>query len=86
MKPSVAFSSAPEMPIGCRKPCLPSVVSGEQVSFGSRSTMAAAILIACSILPLAKPGWVLTPSMVMVAPSAEKVSSSILPAVSPSIV
>ena len=41
--------------------------------------MAAAILIACSILPLAKPGWVLTPSMVMVAPSAEKVSSSILP-------
>ena len=41
--------------------------------------MAAAILIACSILPLAKPGWVLTPSMVIVAPSAEKVSSSILP-------
>ena len=41
--------------------------------------MAAAILIACSILPLAKPGWVLTPSMVMVAASAEKVSSSILP-------
>jgi hypothetical protein len=34
MKPSVACSSAPEMPIGCRKPCLPSVVSGEQVSFG----------------------------------------------------
>ena len=41
--------------------------------------MAAAILIAFSILPLAKPGWALTPLMVMVAPSAEKVSSSIVP-------
>ena len=38
---------------------------GRAVSLGRRSTMAAAILIACSILPLAKPGWVLTPSMVM---------------------
>ena len=33
MKLSVAFSSAPVMAIGCRKPSLPSVVSGEQVSF-----------------------------------------------------
>src|SRR5215208_758468 len=86
MKLTVAFSRVPTMPMGCRKPCLPSVVSGEQLSLGRRSTTAAAILIACSILPLAKPGWVLTPSMVSVAPSAEKVSSSILPAVSPSIV
>src|SRR4051812_46073403 len=59
---------------------------GEQVSLGRRSMTAAAILIACSILPFANPGWVLTPSMVRVTPSAENVSSSILPAVSPSIV
>ena len=32
---------------------VPTVVSGEQPSLGRRSTMAAAILIACSILPLA---------------------------------
>jgi len=58
---------------------LPSVVSGEQVPLGRRSMMAAAILIACSILPLAKPGWVRTPSMVTVAASAEKVSSLDIP-------
>ncbi len=33
IKPIVACSSAPEIEIGCRKPCLPSVVSGEQESF-----------------------------------------------------
>ena len=33
MKPIVACSSAPEIATGCRKPCLPSVVSGEQVFF-----------------------------------------------------
>ena len=60
------------MPIGCRKPSRPSVVSGEQWSFGSRSTIAAAILIACSILPLAKPGWALTPSMVIVGAIGRK--------------
>jgi len=50
-----------------QEPSLPSVVSGEQPSLGRRSTIAAAILIACSILPWrSRDGW-LTPSMVRVA-------------------
>ena len=46
----------------------------------------AAILIELIILPLAKPGWVLKPTKVIVIASAEKVSISISPRAPPSMV
>ncbi len=64
---SCALSSPPSSRVMCRKPSRSSVVSGEQVSFGSRSTMPAAILIACSIRPFGEAGVALTPWMVMTA-------------------
>jgi hypothetical protein len=54
--------------------------------FGSRSMKSAATLMALTILPLAYPGCVLNPWKVTVIASAENVSISISPRVSPSIV
>ena len=72
--------------MGWTKPSRPSVVSGERESFGSRSTTAAASLIALTSSPFAQPGWMARPRILIRTCAPENVSCCTSPAVEPSTV
>ena len=65
MKLTNVSSAVPRMRVGWTKPSRPSVVSGESVSRGSAATRSAASLRLLTSLPLALPGCVPRPRILI---------------------
>ena len=86
MKRSSTPLESPWTSTGCTYPSISSVVSGESRSFGNRSTIAAASLIALTSSPFARPGWIVRPRIRILTCAPENVSCWISPAVEPSSV